>query len=131
MEGLKLKKEAKDMKKNEIIKKLEEIKTRSAWARGVKNYAIDLVNDCGREEITIKDIKNGLLLNGAKDWEQYSWGGCALCYDCDIARALCAPWELKKTKDGERNPNSRESWLDVQARALYQAERKIKNILRA
>ena len=119
------------MKKNELIKKLEEIKTRSAWERGVKNYAFYLINDCERDEITIEDVRGGLLLNGEKNWKKYSYGGFALEYKRDIAFALCAPWELKKTKDGERNLNNRETWLDVQARALYQAERKIKNILRA
>ena len=42
-------------------------------------------------------------------------------YDGDIAAALCTPSELKKTRNGERRPNSREEWLDVQARALHQA----------
>lgn len=65
------------------------------------------------------------LLNGAGDWSQYSWGGCALIYDQEIAKALCNPTELKKTRNGERRPNSREEWLDVQARALGQAARLI------
>ena len=61
------------------------------------------------------------MLNGAKDWNQYSWGALSLIYDCDIAERLSAPSELKKTRGGERRPNSREEWLDVQARALQQA----------
>ena len=65
------------------------------------------------------------LLNGASDWSQYSWGGCSLIYDGDIAERLCTPSELKKTRNGERRPNSREDWLDVQARALYQASNSI------
>lgn len=40
---------------------------------------------------------------------------------CDIAELLCSPSELKRKKYGERRPNSREEWLDVQARALAQA----------
>lgn len=68
------------------------------------------------------------LLNGADNWRQYSYGGCALIYDSDIAETLCSPSELKKVKGGDRQPNSRESWLDVQARALYQAERLIVRI---
>jgi hypothetical protein len=54
---------------------------------------------------------------------QYSYGGCSLIYDCDIAERLCSPSELKRTRDGERSPNAKEEWLDVQARALYQAAR--------
>ena len=63
----------------------------------------------------------GVLLNGAESWSQYSWGGCSLCYDGDIAKRLCTPSELKRTRSGECRPNSREEWLDTQARALIQA----------
>ncbi len=57
-----------------------------------------------------------------------SWGGSRLCYDSDIARHYCTPSELKRTKDGARRPNAREDWLDVQARAIYQALCKIRGI---
>lgn len=57
-----------------------------------------------------------------------SWGGSHLCYDYDIARHYCTPSELKRTRDGERNPNSREQWLDVQARAIYQALSKVRHL---
>lgn len=43
-----------------------------------------------------------------------------MIYDCDIAETLCTPTELKRTKNGQRNPNSREQWLDVQAQAAFQ-----------
>ena len=61
------------------------------------------------------------LLNGADNWRQYSEGGCALIYDADIAERLCSPSELKRCKGGERQPNSRENWIECQARALGQA----------
>ena len=61
------------------------------------------------------------MLNGADNWRQYSEGGCALCYDGQIAERLCAPWELRKTDNGRKDPNPRESWIDVQSRALFQA----------
>ena len=95
---------------------------RSAWARGVKAYAVELVEglndgaDLSNEALLAKE-----LLNGASNWAQYSEGGCALIYDADIAERLCSPSELKRCKDGERQPNSRENWLDCQARALAQA----------
>lgn len=57
-----------------------------------------------------------------------SWGGSHLCYDSDIARHYCTPSELKRTRDGARRPNAREEWLDVQARAIYQALSKIRGI---
>ena len=71
-----------------------------------------------------------MLLNGAADWSAYSYGGCALIYDEDIARHYCTPSELRKVthKDGtiSERANARENWLDVQARALNQAARLIK-----
>ena len=72
-----------------------------------------------------------IALNGAKDWSAYSWGGSSLIYDGDIAERLCTPSELKRTRNGERNPNGRESWLDCQARTLCQAFYKLAQALDA
>lgn len=100
---------------------------RGAWEKGVTAYAFDLVEEIkeraeyeGRNPEPGKECREWML-NGAADWEQYSWGGSSMIYNGDIAERLCCPSELKKTRDGERRPNSREDWLDVQARALYQA----------
>lgn len=122
----------------ENIKKLyqsiESEMQRSAWDKGVTKYALELVDQLGEqinggyfEELDLTESKKvrAALLNGAANWSQYSWGGCSLIYDSDIAERLCNPSELKKTRNGERRPNSREEWLDVQARALYQAANKI------
>ena len=104
---------------------------RSAWARGVKAYAVELVEylddgaDLSNEWMLQKE-----LLNGAQSWAEYSEGGCALIYDADIAERLCSPSELKRCKDGERQPNSRENWLDCQARALWQAHKVIERAWR-
>lgn len=84
-----------------VASKIEQTKTRSAWDRGVKDYAEELLDK---------------LREGAE-------GGCALCYDGQIAERLCAPWELRKTDNGRKDPNPRETWIDVQSRALYQASR--------
>jgi len=67
------------------------------------------------------------LLNGATDWHAYSCGGNALIYNSDIAERLCSPSELKRCKGGDNQPSPRESWLDVQARALRQASRLVHN----
>ena len=124
------------MEKEEFLKNMEEqdviferiahLNPRSAWNRGVMIYAFELVNsiDVG-EEVTKKN-----LLNGAKDWKEYSEGGCTLIYDVDICHRLCTPSEIKKTHNGERRPNKQENWIDVQARALYQAARLIMKIKR-
>jgi hypothetical protein len=93
---------------------------RSAWRRGVKAYALEMVYSAESKLAAVADLKKELL-NGAANWREYSYGGCALIYDGDIAERLCAPSEYAKTRDGKRAPNSRETWLDVQARALGQA----------
>ena len=72
-----------------------------------------------------------MMLNGAVDWSAYSWGGSSLVYNQDIAERLCSPSGLKRVtnKNGLRDyPNSREHWLDVQARALYQAANRVVEI---
>lgn len=112
------------MNKTELIKKLEAQKARSAWSKGVKNYAIDLVNDC-EGEITLEN-----LLNGAKDWNQYSEDGSTLVYNADIAEALCTPSELKRTDYGRLPPNGRENWIECQTRALRQAWTLIKRTMK-
>lgn len=107
------------MKKNELLEAIDNIKARSAWNKGVKIYAYELVEALEVEEIPQdKTELKSLLLNGAADWKQYSWGGCSLIYDCDIAERLCCPSELKKVCGGENKPNRSEEWLDTQARAL-------------
>lgn len=101
--------------------------------------------DEGREPISISMLAVWML-NGARDysvhgvhasrqpypfddpgahWRVYSYGGSALIYDSQIAARLCTASELKRltTKAGyiKDRPNPRETWLDCQARALYQA----------
>lgn len=111
---------------NVIFEKIEHLNPRSAWNRGVMRYALELINSIEvGEEITEKN-----LLNGAKDWHQYSEGGCSHIYDELICSRLCTPSEIKKTHGGKRRPNKQETWIDVQARALYQAARLIMQIKR-
>ena len=107
---------------NEIITAIEALNPRSAWNRGVKAYALELLEDLPANVNygSVESLKADML-NGARNWDQYSWSGCSLVCNYDIAQRLCTPSELKKTRDGERNPNSREEWPDVQARALTQA----------
>jgi hypothetical protein len=113
---------------NTLINKLNEIKPRSAWKKGVKDYALELV-ESAEVELTPENLKS-TLLNGAKDWSQYSQGGCAAIYDADIAERLCSPSELKRKKGGDLQPSTRETWLDVQARALFQAFNLINRLLK-
>lgn len=100
---------------------------RSAWGRGVVEYARELVADRSREEWPdTPDELERALLNGADDWPDFSWGGSSLIYDEDIAERLCSPSELKRANGGRWRPNRHEGWLDVQARALHQAARLVK-----
>lgn len=112
---------------DKVAEELEAQKDRSAWGKGVNAYALELLEELreraayeGRNPEPGKECREWML-NGAQDWNQYSWGGSSLIYDSDIAERLCTPSELKKTRNGKRRPNSREEWLDTQARALTQA----------
>ena len=100
---------------------------KSAWDKGILLYVSDLLeglredNSIFETDLTNITLLDRLLLNGARDWKQYSYSGCSLCYDKDIAKRLCNKSELIQTDFGNKYPNKNENWLDVQARALYQA----------
>jgi len=123
-----------------LKKALETLESRtdgSAWNRGVTLYARELLGDvvksvnCGYcAAPQTRDEFYRVARNGAGTWREYSYGACALFYDCDIAERLCTPSEFKKKRGGELNPNSRETWLDVQTRALNQAAVRAWNAVR-
>ena len=128
-----------NIKIREMREKLEDRRDRSAWDRGVTVYALELLEGLDESErggyfemarIMEPRYLRSALLNGADSWHDYSWGGCSLIYDSDICERLCAPWEIKKTRNGERRPNSREEWLDTQARALFQAANRLARVAR-
>ena len=104
---------------------------RSAWSRGVKAYAVEMVDGLNDSADLCNEVMlQKELLNGASSWAQYSEGGCALIYDADIAERLCPPSTVKRTKWGMLPPNGRENWIEVQARALWQAHRLIEKAWR-
>lgn len=107
---------------NEIRTAITESKEHSAWDKGVKAYALDLLDSF--EDLTeyaetygeqLPEFNEKTLLNGAKDWSAYSHDGCSLIFDDDIAKRLPAS-------------NNEQDWLNVQAKALYQASRFIFSI---
>lgn len=123
---------------NEIRGRLEAVKTRSCWDRGVKGFALDLLESyeniceyCEHDGQPIPELNEETLLNGAADWRAYCYGGGALIYDGDIAKNLCTPSELKRTDNGNKAPNDREGWQDVQARAYYQAFRLLESCVKS
>lgn len=114
-------------------------KTRGAWSAGVNEYAHELIDGLQEaiedgyfalDDLEAPRLVEKALLNGAGDWSTYSWGGCSLIYNGQIARRLCNPSELKKTDNGRKDPNPREQWLDTQARALFQAAQIVKDAVR-
>lgn len=107
------------MKPQDIIEAIDAIPARSAWARGVKQYAIEAVEYIAPERDDITRMAD--ILNGARDEAAYSEGGSALIWDKDIAERLCSPSELRRKDGGRLHPNEREEWIDVQTRAVHQA----------
>ncbi len=118
------------MKYYELMEKVDNLNPRSAWDKGVKHYA-DLLLDCVDPMEEVAENLEEVLLNGAEDWKQYSWGGCAHIYNSNIAKVLCTPSEFKRKKHGELKPNASEEWRDTQARACLQACRLLEKLARS
>lgn len=118
----------------EVAKEVQKHGARSQWKKGVLEYAVELAEQlCEYREETSKIFLQTHLLNGAISWKEYSWGGNSLIYNEDIAKRLATKSEIKSrtNKAGHLNSwaNAKEQWLDVQARALYQAYRELKDIV--
>lgn len=112
------------MKHDELKNIVSNSPARSAWSRGVRQYAIELLDNIDDFDLSAKLTPHQFeraLLNGAFSPQQYSESGCTLIYDRDIANRLCNPTELRKTDNGRKPQNRHESWLDVQSRAIFQA----------
>lgn len=116
---------------------IENTKTRSAWNRGVKAYALEMLerfeewrrwNEENGE--SVPELDERTALNGARDWNAWAYGGCGLCYDAYIAERLCTPSELKKLHGGARVPAGAATWCDIEARAARQAWRMIAEAVR-
>lgn len=115
---------------NEIRARLEAVKTRSCWDRGVKGFALNLLRSyidiceyCDNNGRPIPELNEETLLNGADDWNAYCYGGGALIYDGDIAKNLCTPSELKRTDNGNKAPQRSGGLAGRAGRAYFQAYR--------
>lgn len=117
------------MRKELLVRELEDMKkrfARSAWDKGVYDYAFDILEPLGDE---LENVNADTLMNGVNTWTAYSYGGCALIYDDDIAKRMCTPSEYKKYLNAGLNSKLSDSdyWLgNVQTRALFQAMAKIR-----
>lgn len=106
-----------------IVMALEEhANQRSTWGRAVLTYSIELIENFSPAEITKLiflakerdwDAFEKMLLNGAYDWQQYSYGGCSLIYNKDV--------DIRLNPPSQRGRCSGEKLLSYQARALKQA----------
>lgn len=97
---------------------------RSAWSRGVRAYALDLLDNI--EEMSnygeYLAISEGVALNGAGCWSNYAAGGCGLVYTSAILERLCTASELRRLN---RSGRSDIDAIEIEGRALLQAWRLI------
>lgn len=105
-------------------------KTRSAWSKGVKAYALEMLesfeewrrfNEANGE--SVPELDERTALNGADNWRHWAEGASGLAESYAILCRLCPPSEVKK---GVRNID----WLEVEARAARQAWRMIAEAVR-
>lgn len=127
------------MKKIDMIKKLEQIEQSqgrlSKWRKGVYAIAIDRLDEMDdNTKITWHTLLNGALWddkeanfdNIISACNTYAWGGCGLVYDVDIADLLATKSEAYYSNGNLKGrPNKSEQWLDLYARAIFQAFRLI------
>lgn len=105
---------------------------KSAWNNGIKQYMHDFIDyddilfDKLVKSQNFNEFKQ-ILLNGANNWTHHSWSGCSLCYNYDILERLCPASVVKKYQNCSMI-NGMEL-LDIQARALSQACKKLYNIM--
>lgn len=115
---------------NEIRKEIEKENPRSKWGKAVITYANELLDHI-EEEMKFHnpslEINEKTLLNGAKNWKHYSEAGNSLIYYGEMAERLCTPSQFKRCKGGELPLSNRESWVEIQGRALSQASKLILN----
>ena len=117
---------------DEIYKAIEaNYQPRRKWDQGVKEAALDILESLDMPNAVLPEqfwLCHSLLLNGAPDWSRYSYGGCALVYNVSIAERFFTPSEMRRYMADGHDAGMAfcgESLLDMQTRALYQAERVI------
>ena len=118
---------------NELRKLIEEIPNTSAYKRGIKKYTDELLDNLEEMARIYKRLpkdENELeewLLKGARNWEEYSYGGRSLKYNRQIAERLCTPSEFKRKDGGRIAPSRHDNWFNEQAKALNYACLRIKS----
>jgi len=113
--------------KSAVLAAIESTPARGTWSRAVRDDAYTLVEGMEVDALPSdpRALKS-LLLNGARDWYQYSADGCALVYYVDIAGHYLTKAEYARWSKPRHEPSmgfGGETLIDMQARALAQAYR--------
>lgn len=108
---------------------------RGQWNKTMAYYAdflldsyIDICKWRADQNEAIPALSLDVVLDGALGWNQYSYGGCALVYDGDIAKTVFTPAQFTKWQQGRKV--TAEPLLDIQARALDAGWRVLKSAQR-
>lgn len=105
-------------------------RTTSAWSKGVKEYALELLNAFIEEHGETQEATDEALVDlmqGAEDWTRFSVSGFTLITSEEIARRVCSVPDLRRFSYGREDPSPCKTWFDVQAEALRQAHGMILN----
>lgn len=120
------------VKTGDVREALGRMPINSAWDRGVHAQALDMLYNMRDDDLIPMQSKDllPLLLNGARDWKQYSHGGCALACNVDIAERYLCPSQLTRYMapghEASEAPGG-EDLMDMQERACRLAFRLIVN----
>ena len=115
----------------------EQKHARGAYQKAICQYAFELCDNIADNYISTAEELEHLesitnlkerALNGASDWEQYSWGGCSLCYNYDILSRLFCKSIVKKYENADSVRGRH--LLDYQAAALSRAFSKINFLIK-
>lgn len=113
---------------NEISDKIYASSDNTRWNNGVCNYAVELlegyISDNGLsiwdDADRLKAMTEDRLLNGAKDWDDFSRSGNSHIYHDDISMRLLG----RKATAGQTR-----DWFGIQGKALEQAAEMLLNIV--
>lgn len=115
----------------------EQKHTRGTYQKALYSYALELCDNIADNYITTAEELEHLesitnlkerALNGAENWNQYSWGGCSLCYNYDILSRLFCKSIVKKYENADSVRGRH--LLDWQASALAKAFGKINFLIK-
>lgn len=107
----------------QVSEKLNALKPRSAWGKGVIAYA-DMLLTRYKDELMVceepKSFDLDMALNGASDWLHFSQSAMGLAYPDAIRTTLLPPAKAKK-REGKDGPCPGISWYEFEAQALKYA----------